>query len=56
MPEKEKEDVRIPNVNTEQKRKAMFVLKANGKNLTQAVRDFIAEYAKEFDEKYGKEE
>lgn len=52
----ETKDVRIPNVDVEQKRKAMFVLKANGKNLTQAVRDYIAEYAKEFDEKYGKEE
>lgn len=38
-------------VNTEMKNKAVYVLKCKGKNLSQAVREVIEEYAKEFDKK-----
>ena len=48
---KEKSDILIKNVNTEIKRKAMFVLKSKGKTLTQAVRDMCDKLASEFDEK-----
>ena len=37
------------------KRKAGFVLKSKGKNISEAVREFLDEYVKEFDKKYGKE-
>lgn len=38
------------------KRKAAFVLKCKGKNISEAVREMLSDYAKEFDNKYAKEE
>ena len=38
------------------KRKASFVLKCKGKNISEAVREMLIQYAEEFDRKYGKEE
>lgn len=46
---KEAGDVLIRNVNYESKRKAMFVLKAQGKDLSTAVREMCDRLAKEFD-------
>lgn len=37
------------------KRKAAFILKCKGKNVSEAVREMLENYAKEFDKKYGKE-
>ena len=37
-------------VNPEIKRKAVFVLKCKGKDLSKAVREMIEKYANEFDE------
>lgn len=37
------------------KRKAAFILKCKGKNVSDAVREMLYEYAKEFDKQYGKE-
>lgn len=42
-------------INADTKRKAMFVLKCQGKTLSEEVRKMCEKYAKEFDEKYGKE-
>ena len=42
-------------IDSEIKRKAMFVLKSRGSNLSKEVRQMTDELAKEFDEKYGKE-
>ena len=46
----EKKDVFIRNVDCEAKRKAIFVLKCKGKDLSSAFREMIDKYAKEFDE------
>ncbi len=46
---KEYGDVLIKNVNYEAKRKAMFVLKSQGKDLSVAVRELCDKLAKEFD-------
>lgn len=42
-------------IDGETKRKASFVLKCKGKNISEAIRELLTEYAKEFDKKYGKE-
>lgn len=42
-------------INSETKRKAMFVAKCEGINLSEVIRDAIQKYADEFDKKYGKE-
>lgn len=42
-------------IDEETKRKASFMLKSKGTNVSNAVRDFLIQYAEEFDEKYGKE-
>lgn len=42
-------------IDPDTKRKAAFVLKCKGKNISEAVREMLDEYAKEFDKKYGKE-
>ena len=42
-------------IDGETKRKAAFVLKCKGKNISEAVRDMLYKYAEEFDKKYGKE-
>lgn len=41
-------------VDKEQKRKAVFILKAKGKNLTDMVNEELAKYAAEFDNKEDK--
>lgn len=46
---KEKELVKVENVDTEKKAKAMFVLKCKGKKLSQAVREMIDSLAEEYD-------
>lgn len=42
-------DMNIKDVNKEQKIKASFVLSCKGKNLSEAVREMIEKYAKEYD-------
>ena len=42
-------------IDEDTKRKASFVLKCKGKNISEAVREMLEEHAKEFDKKYGKE-
>lgn len=46
----EKEIVIVRGVNSQSKRKAMFVLKCKGKDLSTAVREMVESLAKEFDE------
>ena len=43
-------------IDEETNRKASFVLKCKGKNISEAVRELLEKYAKEFDKKYGKGE
>lgn len=43
------EDIHVTNVDSEQKRKAIFVLRTQGKNLSTAVKEMTAKLAKEFD-------
>ena len=43
-------------VNTEKKAKAMFVLKTQGKTLSQAVREMTDKLAEEFDKKNSKQD
>lgn len=43
-------------IDEETKRKASFVLKCKGKNISEAVRELLEKYAEEFDKKYGKGE
>lgn len=45
------EDIVVKNVDAEDKRKAMFVLKTDGKNLSEAVREMLKKYAKEFEKR-----
>lgn len=40
----------VKNIDKETKRKALFVLSTKGKTMSDAVREVIQEYAKEFDE------
>lgn len=49
----EKEVVIVRNVDSVAKKKAMFVLKCQGKDLSTAVREMCDKYAKEFDEMRG---
>lgn len=49
----EKEVVIVRGVKSESKRKAMFVLKCKGKDLSTAIREMIDDLAKEFDEMKG---
>lgn len=46
-------DISVKNVNDEIKLKASFVLKCKGKSLTQAIKEFLEEQAKEFDKMRG---
>lgn len=43
-------DIFIKNLDEVKKNKASFVLRANGKDITKAVRELIDELAKQFDE------
>ena len=43
-------NILVLNVDKEAKRKAMFVLRSKGKDLSTAVREMCDKYAKEFDE------
>lgn len=45
------EDNLVVRVDKEKKLKAIFVLKAQGKNLSQAVREMLDKFADEFDKK-----
>ena len=49
---KRQEDIIIKDIDTEKKKKAICILKYKGENLSKAVREMIANLAKEFDEKY----
>ena len=49
------ENMTVRNIDSEKKRKCLFVLRAQGKTLSDIVREEIDKYAKEFDEKYSKE-
>lgn len=42
-------EVKAINVDAEKKRKAIFVLQCQGKNLSDAVREVIDKYASEFE-------
>lgn len=44
-------DIIVKNVDNTQKLKASFILKSKGKNLSDAVRDMINKYAREYDQK-----
>lgn len=44
-------DIIVKNVDNTQKLKASFMLKSKGKNLSDAVRDMIDKYAREYDQK-----
>lgn len=44
------EQILVNNVDSEAKRKAMFVLRSRGKDLSTAVREMCNNLAKEFDE------
>lgn len=48
------ENIMVRNVETDKKAKAMFILQAKGKNLSDAVREMVDKLAKEFDETYSK--
>jgi len=48
-----KETVIVNGVNSESKRKAMYVLKCKGKDLSTAVREMCEKLAKEFDKMNG---
>lgn len=48
------EDIHVTNVNGEEKRKAMFVLKAKGTDLSTAIKKLVKQYAEEFDKKNSK--
>lgn len=48
------ENMTVRNIDSEQKRKCLFVLKSKGKTLSDIVREEIAKYAEEFDAKFGK--
>ena len=45
------ETLNVRNVDKEQKRKAIFILSTKGKTLSDAVREMVEQYAKEFDQK-----
>lgn len=51
----ETEVVLVRKVNSESKRKAMFVLKCKGKDLSTGIREAIDKWAKEFDKMNGGE-
>lgn len=44
------EDIHVTNVDSEQKRKAIFYLGTKEKDLSTAVREMIDKYAKKYDE------
>lgn len=44
-------DIIVKNVDNTQKLKASFILKSKGKNLSDAVREMIDKYAREYDQK-----
>lgn len=44
-------DIIVKNVDNTQKLKAIFILKSKGKNLSDAVREMIDKYAREYDQK-----
>lgn len=48
------EEIHVTNVNSEEKRKAMFVLKCKGTDLSTAIKKLVKEYAEEFDKKISK--
>lgn len=48
------EHIHVTNVNSEQKRKAMFVLKCKGTDLSTEIKKLVAKYAEEFDKKNNK--
>lgn len=49
-----KEIITVRNVETEKKAKAIFILQADGRNLSDAVREMIDKLADKFDETYSK--
>jgi len=51
--ENKTELVVVKKVNSDAKRKAMFVLKCKGKDLSTGIREYINKLAKEFDERKG---
>lgn len=48
------EYINVKNVDGEQKRKAMFVLKCRGTDLSKEIKKLVAKYAEEFDKKNNK--
>lgn len=45
-------DIITKNIDDNKKRKAVFVLKCKGKDISKAVREMIDKLAQEYDEKY----
>lgn len=48
------EDIHVTNVNGEEKRKAMFMLKCKGTDLSTEIKKLVKKYAEEFDKKNSK--
>ena len=44
------ENITVSNIDSDKKRKCLFVLKTKGKTLSEAVREMIEKHAKEFDQ------
>lgn len=42
-------DIIVKNINEEQKRKAVFILNSKGKTLSDAVREMVEKYSKEYE-------
>ena len=51
---REMENINVTNVNSEEKRKAMFMLKSKGTDLSTAIKKLVKQYADEFDKKNSK--
>lgn len=51
---KEKDIVKVENVDVMKKAKAMFILKCQGKDLSKAVREMIDDLAEEYDKMNNK--
>lgn len=47
-------EINVKNISTEKKNKAIFILKSQGKTLSQAVREMTEKLAEEYDKKNNK--
>ena len=51
---REMENINVTNVNSEEKRKAMFILKCKRTDLSTEIKKLVKKFADEFDEKNSK--